>query len=107
MDNQSPKSCLQSHHLIPRLMKLTVYEISTLHFLHSYNEPATVAPHLCSNVQFNDPIKLITIENIHDARLIMTMMTSSSVYAPVDVNVVWIVHRNMEWMDDMDAVLRR
>ena len=77
---------------MPRLMKLTVYEISTLHFLHSYNEPATVAPHLCSSVQFNDPIKLITIENIHDARLIMTVMTSSSVYAPVDVNVVWIVH---------------
>ena len=103
MENQSVKFCLQSHHLIPRLMKPTVYEISTLH----YNQPATVAPHLCSNVQFNDPIKLITIENIHDARLIMTMMTSSSVYAPVDVNVVWIVHRNMEWMDDMDAVLRR
>ena len=72
---------------MPRLMKLTVYEISTLHFLHSYNEPATVASHLCSNVQFNDPIKLITIENIYDARLIMTMMTSSSVDAPVDVNV--------------------
>ena len=80
MDNQSVKFCLQSHHLMPRLMKLTVYEISTLH----YNQPATVAPHLCSNVQFNDPIKLITIENIYDARLIMTVMTWSSVYAPVD-----------------------
>ena len=65
---------------------------------------STVASHLCSNVQFNDPIKLITIENYpwrkidHDSDDIKLGLCSRP----------WmrVVGRYTDWTDGMDPVLR-
>ena len=102
--NQQPR--LQSHHLMPRLMKLTVYEISTLHFLHSYNQPATVnccfsSLQQCS-VQWSNKInyhrKYLWRKIDHDSDDIKLGLCSRP----------WmrVVGRYTEWTDGMDPVLR-